>query len=139
MICYNTLYFHIMLNCCFNLWDLWHHTRCNKATHCDYNNAIQYLNQSGLHAFQTPNPRWLTLFSCLHGYQYTGAECGPKLITSPLRISVRKNVKTVSVHVVCVCVWMKKVNGNNVLIWWVTTQKHLHICSESLWRGKNNA
>lgn len=53
-------------------------------------------------AFQTANPLLLTRFSCLHGYQYAGAECGPKLITSPLRKSVRKNVKTVSVNVVCV-------------------------------------
>jgi len=53
-------------------------------------------------AFQTANPLLLTRFACLHGYQYAGTECGLKLITSPLRKSVRKNGKTVSVNVVCV-------------------------------------
>lgn len=36
------------------------------------------MNQSEPHAFQTANPLRLTLFSCLHGYQYAGAETNNK-------------------------------------------------------------
>jgi len=90
-------------------------------------------------AFQTANPLLLTRFACLHGYQYAGTECGLKLITSPLRKSVRKNGKTVSVNVVCVYGCPdEKGEWNKCPYLMGHNQKN--ICTFVLWkRGKNNA